>query len=1348
MAREVSGRGVAVAEVASAKAGKALDELLKKQLSDAADEADSAAAHEGQVAAASEEAPAEGASVFAEGTATEVASSGTVASDAVAVGAAAAGSNGWGATPWLIGGAAVVGGVAIAASSDDGDGDTNVINNPGGPGVPGDNPDVNDAPSIKVGSFDYNANAVIPATKGAVLPIALTINDPENDPVTTTLSNETDFSLVNGNLVLDATAVGSYTTKVIAKDDEGATREVSVTVVVSDAPGTPGQGTSGDDFFQLTGSESVPDNLNGGGGNDLFKAAPGDLGNNDQLNGGDGNDTLDVVMFGGESAFPRITSIETFKVESLGDKANNLNLQNVDGLQTINVVDKGDNSGPLNINAVQDSSVLINLTGDETVTVSVLDSSSSTNSIKTGVNAFTGALVLGNAIESVSIAADGDSNFDLFDDGKALKTVTVTGSADLTLNTYASTEYNFSAATGDNTLTFNAPKGAAKVTMGSGNDVVDFGTYIEAVSDPADDSVDGGAGFDVVFADLNTGITVEPIVKNVEKVSLAFLDTGPAVDAEYDASSTSNAPVIEIRDSDAYVNVNDLEDGSDIDIVGDIDNGDQGATFDFRSGSKATTLVSFVTVSKEETDLLLTGDLEVNDVKDLTVRVGENGSSPDNVGDGKVLTGGEVEITGAIALDDDTTTDLTIGTTEEDDDDIDNDGDLLVDGAAFKITILDLAGIPNNFPLGSAITQSDALENLTVSGLNGNIYLGDGDVADPGDYALADATNLRSLTVVADNATVSLGHVGLSNGAGALIEAIIGLNGNEDQASNLDEVNITGANRGLFNLDDINAGDLLGDPNDALLNGLLGSQLPVSLTLNGALIEEFNVATAERSETKNIFVDGGVPFGFNQIEDTVARAIEDLRVDIAESGRLMWGDIYTNLVEVTITGDGRFDFFNNNSGGDGADLISIYDEDDGAVLDDSDNAAGPPDEEGVLPTYNEFFALYFVRDIDATGHSGPLELDFRTFVGTNLGINGNLLNGLDLALVNAVQEGVFDGQSEVDAVVRIGDQDLIDNGIRFDSYGVIGFLISQSGQQIPIDLDLDGASVTIIAGDGDHEYAPDTSDNELNEAVDLATTDLGIPLYGLNLLGTTYGIVTGFGNDSVTTGSGDSDIYTGVGADLISAGEGGDLLRGGFGQDTLDVGDDASEDHVQFVGQWLDGTEEESGETLDDNYDRVLNFDSGEDVVELWNYISDLDGDADPTNDVGLAAIPLPHFNISAPDANQILQDFIAGTSTPLGTFIVEFTGEYINGDLKDPSIGDDELLEAQLAADFFNDITTTEQFFAIVWDEGKDDAALFFIEASNPGPVVAEDVSLVAIFEDIPENGFSVGDFEAAYVA
>jgi hypothetical protein len=1043
---------------------------------------------------------------------------------------------------------------------------------------------------------------------------------------------------------------------------------------VSPPPSPPAPPVNGSQFDLTPGD----DDLDGTSLNDLFVGGIGELNSTDQLDGKEGIDILDVIMSGGENAFARIDNIETFNIESQGNVVNKLNLVNVAGVTTINVIDKGDSSAGLEITGIKDDSVLINLTGDESVRLSVLDSAKvGGNTVKIGVDGYNGDVVLGNAIETVNIAVDGDSTVNLKDDGKALKTVNVTGSGDLVLNSYASTKYDFSKSTGDNTLTFNAPKGAADVIGGSGNDAFDFKTYMESIAEGTPDNVDGGNGDDIVYADLNTGITVEPRIKHVETVSLSFLSTGKANDALFDASFVQDTPVFQIRDSNAYVNVNDIENGSVIDIVGNVDSDGgvnfgtiegpgEGSTFDFRSGAQAITTITFVTTSQEAPSLVHTGDLEVADVADLTVIVDDRDDDPS--------TGGAVVIDGAIALDTKVTTALTIQTTEEDDDDGDHDGDLTVHGDSVS---------------DSAITQSKMLQELYVNAVNGDIYLGDGVVAF-GNNALEDARALVVLDLEADNARLSIGDIGSSFYAG-----------------NLDIVHIDGVNRGLFNLDDIVAGALLSD-----------NKGQYSTVADGAFIEEFFVNTAERSQAPGAFTESFTMFGYNQIDSLVARTVEDMRLNVAQDGRLMFGDINASLVEVTITGAGRLDLFNNNS---------------------DDNSFGAPDVANIdfnyFPYYNNTFHDFFVRDLDATGHTGPLELDFRTFTGLN--VTG--------------RQGGFDGAVVVDATLDIGNQNLIDNGIRFDSYGVFS-----------IDEELyTGARVRVFAGNGNHLYSPDATDNLLNETLDGKADLGGAPLYALDLdltpnvdgdgSGADYGIVTGFGDDVIETGSGKSNVFAGFGDDLISLGAGADVARGGYGQDTIDLGStspgDGSEDHVQLVGNFLLGEDTFNGEAMNENFDRIQHFQPGEDVAELWNYIEDMDGDdvADDF-DTPLQLVVVQHFNVGAPDADDTQQDFFIGQSAPEGTFIVEFTGEYLNVDLKSTSYTDD-LLEAQMAADFFYDIRTTERFFVIAFDEGKDDAALFLVD-EEADHITADDVELVAVFEGIQENAFGLGDFAVGYVS
>ncbi len=1331
MAKEVSGRGVVVEGVEAT----GLDELLKKKLAEVAE--DAAAAEE--VAAeevAAEEVVAEDVAeeAFVEGAEAEVAAAGVAAADYATasyslLGAEAAGPAGWGAAPWLIGGAAVVGGVAIAAASDDdSNNETIVIDNDGDGNINDPDPNVNNAPVITVEQGSTPSIA-----EGNTVVSGVTVADPEGDPVTTTLSGADAalFSLVNGALVFNtapdhetpASANGDnvYEVTIEANDGELTTTQ-GVTVTVTNVSGIPGEedpndpGSAGADTFQLT-DNIQPDNVDLQGGDDTFNASVGDLNDQDQLDGGDGNDVLNVVMSGGEDEKPTITSVETINVESIGGVANNLNLDNVNGTTTINVVDQGDNSADLNVNALVNDSTRVNLTGDQTITLSVRNSDGD-NAVDTGVDAFTGTLALGNSIETVGIEANGDSTFDLVDNGGDLDQVNVTGGANVDITTFASTTYDLSAATGDNSLTFANPgKDAVTVLFGSGDDIGIFGTTLELKGTPPD-VFDGGAGLDIFHADV-ANVDVEPVISNTEVISLSFLE---GQNGNFDASLVTNSPdgqIYRIRESAGYVNVNDITDGANIEIVEDILNGGLGATFDFVSGSNATTTISLVTESNEDPDISITGDVEVNDVQNLTVAV--NGQ-------------GEVVIDGSIALDDGETTVLTVSTDSEDDDDIDNDGDLLITG-------------DNEGEGGVGITQAAALEELNIFAVNGNIRITDDEAgidgeSDTGNTVIAEAGSLERINLVADNALLSLGDIGDGEGEGS---------GNDSAAFNLDSVNITGLNRGLFNLDDIFAGDL--DSREAEAGddefGEVDTESQESLdaaaatgvrfdcfdlnnvffTDEGAFIEEFTVTTAERSETSpNFFQDGEAgpdeddnnEQGVNEIDDIVASVIEDLEVNAALDGGVEIRDFYTSLDNVTVFGAGDVELENNDSEGPAGWLHVLPDEVTDTDFEDDDDSGF-----GHTAIYNRNLAHYYLSELNATAQTGEIEVDFRIFTGLDAEVSEN--------------QG-FDNVNWVDANVFLGDQDTKEDGVRFDMYGTLddGFGFGGEGFK-----SFGNASVNVVAGGGDH----------------LAAGGEGDPLLGLRLDSFGYGIITGTGNDSISTGGGMTSAYGGFGDDIISLGAGSDTARGGFGQDTIDLGGDGSGDGaadvVQLVGGFfVDGEDftvnSDTGESLGVDYDRILQFEagSGSDVAELWNFgLDGFNGAPDVAFD-GIVAIR--QENIGDQDSViDLLPDFVdTGFSE-----IVEFIGLNLNLDLK--TTFNNEIIELDFSQNFVGDVVLDAGivdndyagFFAIAYDAEGDDAALFLIDSltpTNPENVFElneDDVELVAIFEGVAEGEFQTGD-------
>jgi Ca2+-binding RTX toxin-like protein len=100
--------------------------------------------------------------------------------------------------------------------------------------------------------------------------------------------------------------------------------------------------------------------------------------------------------------------------------------------------------------------------------------------------------------------------------------------------------------------------------------------------------------------------------------------------------------------------------------------------------------------------------------------------------------------------------------------------------------------------------------------------------------------------------------------------------------------------------------------------------------------------------------------------------------------------------------------------------------------------------------------------------------------------------------------------------------------------------------------------------------------------------------FGDRIAGSAYGdTLLGYGGNDRILGNGGFDELRGMGgSDTLSGGLGADKLIGGVGVDRLDGGRDAYRDTFIFEGRF------DSGATRTTR-DRILNFDRGEDVIDL-----------------------------------------------------------------------------------------------------------------------------------------------------
>jgi len=628
--------------------------------------------------------------------------------------------------------------------------------------------------------------------------------------------------------------------------------------------------------FDLTDADipgSLPDNLDGTAGPDLFDGGPGETDSSDDLDGLGDTDTLKSVLEGGDTPRPTLNNIEIVEVESIGEGENNFRFGDTSGVDDIKVLDNGDDTAPLALTELAQGAEapVVHLKGDGLVSVGVQNSGGSDDTVDVTVEDFQGEFNLRNSIETVNMVAVAGSTsvFNFSDSDGDFETMNVSGEGETDITSSASTTYNYAGAADHSlTLTGDDPNDQVIVNFAAGDDMVDFTTTMDDQFEAGHPNiVDGGAGNDIVKATLNTPIDVIPTIEDVEAVWLTY-GVDNFNNATFSAENVSDNPVYIIDESSSYVQLTNLADPAEIEIIGDLADG---ATFT-TSGTSA--VARFVTDSQEEADITVTGQFEFRGFDSVKVI---NEASP-NFPNPPLGTGqGEVIFENQILLNDDATK-FHIETTAEDDQNADNDGDILVNGTP----------INDAQPTGALVGTAD-LDELYVNATNGNIWLGDGSIADD-DEAMRDASSLTTLTVMADNAIASLGDIG-----------------DDDAALNLRDVDLSAQNRGVLNLDDIDARDGF-------------------TTNDGAVIEKFNVKTAFRSETNTFFdVEGQPEEVGNDIDDLEAGFVRNMRLNVAEFGSLAFGEISSSLGEVDITGAGDLWMVGSNRDGSNAEPFFVND---------------------------------------------------------------------------------------------------------------------------------------------------------------------------------------------------------------------------------------------------------------------------------------------------------------------------------------------------------------------------------------------------------------------------------------
>jgi len=265
-----------------------------------------------------------------------------------------------------------------------------------------------------------------------------------------------------------------------------------------DAPGVVGQTftltTAVDNVIGTAGNDTI---LGTTAGNTVFTGST--LTSGDAFNGGAGTDTLRVTATSNATIVPTLTSVENIEINSFGTPT--LNLVNSAGIQNITLAN---GSGDANITNLQ---ALVTL-GATNTTGGTLDVDYAAQAVaglsdvqniafnNAGLNTEAGRTAISvDGVETFAVTATGANVVNLV--GTDVATITVAGAGSVDFGQVGTTveTFNASASTGAITVDVSSTTNVA-VTGGSGNDQFIFGT-----SFTADDTVNGGAGFDTLIVE-------------------------------------------------------------------------------------------------------------------------------------------------------------------------------------------------------------------------------------------------------------------------------------------------------------------------------------------------------------------------------------------------------------------------------------------------------------------------------------------------------------------------------------------------------------------------------------------------------------------------------------------------------------------------------------------------------------------------------------------------------------------------------------------------------------------------------------------------------------------------------
>jgi len=543
MAKEVGGQSEMNAPIRDTKTSEQ-DLLLKKKLvADVAAAETEARGGDADVAADASAQPVEAAMAAGGVEVASVSIDGESASDADS-----------GFPTWaVVGGAAVVAGAGIALASDNNDNN----NNPKTP----DNTD----PTITSGStFSVDENTTAVGT--------LTGSDADGDSLTFAISGGADANafVLNGQTLSFVNAPDfesgktSYTVDVTVSDGNGGTATQTITVNVNDVDETPPPDTT---KTLTTGVDVIPMN-------------PGDVVSGDEttLTSGDkisGPGLLSLSLTGaGVFSGQTVSNVNGVELSSVGGL--DLLTSKWTGVPTITIFNSKDDVTLSDLQSTDTNFVLedhvdatgvITLNFDAQATAGATEVDVSVSEIQNG-----GLVLNGGAIETVNldiadVAANAASTLGMLD-VTGISTLNITGGSagfgfEITDALNAGLDVlDASTAASDLTLSIEDSVEAIDVMLGSGDDYLYTGDTMGPSAEQ--DTFDGGAGYDTLFATFTTDGTRHPISTGFEHFDLTFNN-----DAKLDMGEVDDVQTITIEESAAHFEIVDMDSTVDfIHIIG------------------------------------------------------------------------------------------------------------------------------------------------------------------------------------------------------------------------------------------------------------------------------------------------------------------------------------------------------------------------------------------------------------------------------------------------------------------------------------------------------------------------------------------------------------------------------------------------------------------------------------------------------------------------------------------------------------------------------------------------------------------------------------------------------------